>query len=68
MELKPCPFCEKFDWREASARLDNGKYAHIHLALGSTIFPIRLQFNYCPVCGLPNPNKAMSMEKENDNG
>lgn len=59
---KPCAFCEKWDWSEAVATVEHGKYAHIHLACGSTRFPIYEQFNYCPVCGCPNPNKAKKLE------
>jgi len=62
-ELKPCPFCKNWDWGEASAVNENGKYAHIQLACASYRFPVYKQFNYCPVCGLPNPNKCnRSME------
>lgn len=56
-ELKPCPFCSKWDWGESSAVIDNGKYAHIHNAGGSYRFPPEQQFNYCPVCGGRNPQK-----------
>lgn len=56
-ELKPCLFCEKWDWSEASATVDSNKYPHIHLALASTRFPVSKQFNFCPVCGRKNPYK-----------
>ena len=51
-----CPFCEKFDWSEASVEI-NEKFVHIRLAVGSTRYEIPEQFNFCPVCGCVNPNK-----------
>lgn len=41
-----CKFCEKFDF--SSARIVDGG---IRLAVGSTKYPEKEQFNFCPVCG-----------------
>ena len=46
-----CEFCNKYDFSNASEKIDLGKYAHIHLAGGSYRFPKEKQFQYCPVCG-----------------
>ena len=56
-DICQCDFCRKFDFSEASAVIEYGKYAHIHLAMSSYRFPVYEQFNYCPWCGRPNPNK-----------
>jgi len=53
-----CDFCKLYDWSENSAKVDYGKYAHIHTACGATRYPVHQQFSYCPVCGAPNPNKG----------
>ena len=45
-----CEFCNKFDFGNAKAEVDNYG-AKILLALGSTRFSEKEQFNYCPVCG-----------------
>lgn len=55
-----CEFCELWDWGEANASVENGKYAHISFAGGSFRFAPKDQFNFCPICGRPNPNKQTS--------
>lgn len=64
VEATTCDFCSKWDWGEASAYVDNGKFAHIYSAGGAFRFPAHKQFMYCPVCGAMNPNRIG--EKEND--
>lgn len=66
-ELKPCPFCERWDWGEASAFVEPDKSAHIYLASGSFRFPMDEQFKYCRVCGRTNPNRRAG-EKEAGHG
>ena len=46
-----CEFCKNFDFSGASAKMDSGKYPHIHLAGGSYRYPRDEQFDYCPKCG-----------------
>lgn len=48
---KGCEFCKKFDFSEASAKVEKGKFAHIHLVCGNTRYPKEEQFNFCPMCG-----------------
>lgn len=62
VEAATCDFCSKWDWGEASADVDNGKFAHIYLAGGAFRFPVHKQFMYCPVCGAMNPNRTREKE------
>lgn len=59
-----CNFCSLWDWSESSAKVDNGKYAHIHNAGGYYRYPLVEQFNFCPVCGGLNPNKVNAAQHE----
>ena len=61
-----CKFCDAWDWGESSAKIDSGKYAHIHSAGGSYRFPLEEQFNFCPVCGCRNPEKERNETNEKD--
>lgn len=62
VEAATCDFCSRWNWGEASADVDNGKFAHIYLAGGAFRFPVHKQFMYCPVCGVMNPNRAEEKE------
>lgn len=62
VEAATCDFCSKWDWGEASADVDNGKFTHIYLAGGAFRFPVHKQFMYCPVCGAMNPNRTREKE------
>lgn len=57
-----CDFCSKWDWGEASAAVNNGKFAHIYFISGASRFPVHKQFMYCPVCGAMNPNRIGEKE------
>ena len=61
-----CEFCKIWDWGEASAVIELGKYAHVHLACGSTRFKDKEQFNYCPVCGCKNPSHRAGEEGKHE--
>lgn len=61
-----CEFCKIWDWGEASAAIENGKYAHIYLANGLCRFPVNEQFAYCPVCGCKNPNLRAGEEDKHE--
>ena len=61
-----CEFCKIWDWGEASAVVELGKYARIRLAYGGPRFKDKEQFNYCPVCGCKNPNHCTVEENKHE--
>ena len=61
-----CEFCKIWDWGEASAVIELGKYAHIYLAGGCNRFKDKEQFNYCPVCGCKNPSRRAGEEDKHE--
>ena len=60
-----CEFCKIWDWGEASAVVELGKYARIRLAYG-TRFKDKEQFNFCPVCGCKNPRHHAGEEDKHE--
>lgn len=60
-----CDFCRMWDWGTASCETD--KYgSRLILAGGSYRFPVKVQFNFCPVCGCRNPGKGRNETNEKD--